>query len=184
MKLKAMDQLTAVELFELLSKHSLIPQGIPCEIMLGAIKTLAENSAFCLVVDGEGDEALVLASAITAPYDANTLLFTWIPEVKRLHTRKADLATLAAELRAIWFTDGIKRVEARTTSTRTQTIRSLKNMGFRQETIDGGLRGAVDYGKGPEGVVILGMLNSDAPRHIPDAVGHKEPILSVEEVHA
>lgn len=186
MKLRLMDQLQPIELFELLSKHGLVPVGFSDTVLLPYLKKLAESSAFSLIVDGEGDDALVLASGLSTPLDMHTLSFQWIPEVKRLHTRKVDLATLAVELRELWFTNGIRRVEARTTSSRTQTIRSLKNIGFRQETLDGGLRSAIDFGKGPEGVVILGMLESDAPRHIPDATGHKEEeatILSEEVAH-
>lgn len=186
MRLQQMDQLKPAELFELLFSHDLIPKGVPETMLLNSVRFMSENSAFCLVVDGEGDEALVLASAITMPIDDHSLMFTWIPEVKRLHTRKTDLIDLAVELRALWFQNGVKRVEARSTTKRTQTIRTLKNIGFKQETLDSGLRSGVDYGKGPEGVVILGMLESDPLRHMTDALGHKSeeaPIMQEEVAH-
>lgn len=180
-----MPQLQPAELFELLTTHNLVPRGVSELKLLDSVRIMANSSAFGLVVDGEGDEADVLAVALTMPIDENTLSFTWIPEVKRLHIRKADLATLAVELRGFWFQAGIRRVEARTTTKRTQTIRALKNIGFKQETLESGLRSGVDYGKGPEGVVILGMLESDPIRHIDDVPRHEETlILEAEVTHA
>lgn len=186
MKLQPMGQLKPTELFELLTSHDLVPKGVPESMLLNSIHVMADHSAFCLIVDEEEADAVVLASGLTMPLDNRTLTFTWIPEVKRLHTRKADLAKLALELRALWFTNGITRVEARTTTKRTQTIRALKNIGFRQETLDTGLRSGVDYGKGPEGVIILGLLESDPLRHFDDATGHireESPILQEEVAH-
>lgn len=183
MRLQPMPRLQPTELFELLFSHDLVPKGIQELALLDSIRVMAGNSAFGLIVDGDGDEALVLASTFTMPLNDNTLSFTWIPEVKRLHTRREDLVHLAVELRNLWFQSGIRRVEARTTTKRTQTIRTLKNLGFKQETLDSGLRSGVDYGKGPEGVVILGMLESDPLRHLDDVTRHIEqetPILQME----
>ena len=101
-------------------------------------------------------------------------MFNWIPEVKRLHTRKAELVELSWALRDFWFKDGIRRVEAHIPTSRTQTIRALKMIGFRQETLDTGLRETVDYGKGFEGTVILGLLESDPVRHIELTIAQEE----------
>lgn len=160
MKFQVMPPISAEQYFELLTGHGLVPRGFVEVELLKKIRKDAENSVFGLVVDETG----VLASTLTKPISLNILAFLWIPEVKRLHTRKKDLQALGLRLREFWFQDGITRVEARSSTSRTQTIRTLKHIGFRQETTDHGLRSGVDYGNGPEGVVILGLLEGDAMR--------------------
>lgn len=161
--------LEPVALYTLLHKHSLLPISLGESVLLEEIKLLAENAHFGLVVEGEDEDPCVLASTLTFQKSPGVLRFMWIPEIKRLHTRKQDLADLGRGLRESWFTPGIRRVEAHVPAARTQAIRALKCMGFRQETLDCGIRAAQDYGKGWEAHVVLGMLENDPVREFAHA---------------
>ena len=149
-----------VELYELLRRHELLP-ALPEDLLIKAVKQLADQSVYGLILDT--DDA-VLASTLTMRQNPSCLLFTWIPEVRKLHLRRNEMIDLGHEMRQMWFVEGIRRVEARFPVKRSQTMRALKTMGFRQETLDWGLREAVDYGHGPEGVAILGLIESDPER--------------------
>ena len=162
--------LEPVALYSLLHKHALLPVSLGESRMMEEIKLVSENAHFGLVVEGDGDDPAVLASTLTYQIYPGVLRFSWIPECKRLHTRKDDLATLAADLRPFWFREGVRRVEAHLPATRTQSIRALKGLGFRQETLDCGLRAACDYGKGWEAHVVLGLLANDPVRQVLEAV--------------
>lgn len=152
--------LEPVGVYNLLHKHDLLP-ALPEQELLSAMRVISAKTDFGMVVDDEGK---VLASTFTTHLKPGVLGFTWIPEVKRLHTFKDDLALLAEELRAFWFKDGIRRVEAYVPVARTQTTRALKGLGFRQETLDCGIRGYMDYGHGYEAHIILGLLPDDPVR--------------------
>ena len=151
-------------LYRLLRSHGLLPLSLGEEGLLRAIKATAEYGTYAMVVEGEGDDTVVLASVLSVVPEPGILLTQWIPEVKDLHKRKADLRALGEELRAYWFREGIRRVEARVAKSRLQTIKALKTMGFRQETNDHGIRMAVDYGKGWESFIVLGLLETDPVR--------------------
>lgn len=156
-------RLSPDEFYELLRRHVLLPMHLGEDKLLRMVRATADAARFGMVLE-DGDDPGVLATTLTYLSEPGVLMFWWIPEVKRLHTRRDELIDLGSELRSVWFRDGVRRVEARVPIQRTQTIRALKNMGFRQETLDWGLRGAVDYGKGPEGLAILGLLEADPPR--------------------
>ena len=163
------------ELYRLLHAHGLLPLSLGEEGLLGAIRATAAAAVFSMVVEGEGEDTAVLASVLTFHVEPGILMAQWIPEMKSLHKERAKLWELAEELRAFWFRDGIRRVEARVPKSRIQTIKALKIMGFRQETTDQGLRMAVDYGKGYEAFIVLGLLESDPVRK-------QEPCLRLEAV--
>ena len=148
------------ELYILLRRHCLLPLHLDDKALLRSIKATADASRFGMVLDGDG----VLASTLTLMIEPGILSFHWIPEVKRLHTRRNELIDLGGEFRSVWFVDGIRRVEARCPILRTQTMRCLQHMGFRLETTDKGLRKAVDYGKGFEALALFGLIESDPPR--------------------
>lgn len=161
------------ELYRLLHHHGLLPVSLGEEGLLGAIRATAKAAVFSMVVEGEGDDTTVLASVLTFPVEPGVLMTQWIPEMKALHKERAKLWELSDELRAFWFREGTRRVEARVPKSRIQTIKALKTMGFRQETTDQGLRMAVDYGKGYEAFIVLGLLESDPVRK-------QEPCLRIE----
>lgn len=182
MKMKKMGQLNPTQLYNMLDNHGLVPKGQSEVAMLRVIQTRASEGIFCVVTEDDSD--LVLAATLSYPTSPRSLGFIWVPEVKRLNHRKPDLAELAKDFRAFWFQQGIYRVEAHVPTSRSQTTRTLKAMGFRQETLDSGLRDTVDFGNGPEGILILGMLESDPVRQVQgDALRHVEPILNTEECH-
>jgi hypothetical protein len=147
------------ELYELLRKHTLIPKMDDMQLLAG-IKSLAQQSAFLMVVDDSG----VLATTLTRKGMPGVLDFLWIPEVRGLSRCRDELIDLGAQFREIWFKDGIRRVESRIPLSRRQTVKALHYMGFVEETGSSGLRDAVDYGKGPEAIAIMGLLESDPAR--------------------
>lgn len=153
------------ELYSLLNRHNLLPMHLGQEGLIRSMRLTAEASLFLVVAEGEGDDMRVLASTYTYISEPGIAVFNWVPEVSQLHKRRNELIDLGQDLaEKVWFDVGIRRVEARVPSKRTQTIRALRHMGFHQETLDSGLREAVDYGKGPEGVVVLSRLATDLPR--------------------
>ena len=157
----SMPRLEPEALYQLLKQHGLLPVSLGEEGLLNAIRATAKAAAFTMVVQGEGAERAVVASVLTFQVEPGILMAQWIPEVKGLNKDRPGLWAVSEELRAMWFQSGIRRVEARVAKSRIQTIKALKIMGFRQETTDHGLRLAVDYGKGYEAFIVLGLLESD-----------------------
>lgn len=157
-------RLTSVGLYMLLRRHGLLPISLGEEGLQRALVATANNAAFAVVTEGEGEEKGVVASVLTYPLEPGILGVQWIPETKGLNKNRASLWALAEELRGMWFQGDIRRVEARVAKSRIQTIKALKVMGFRQETNDHGIREAVDYGKGWESFLILGLLATDPMR--------------------
>lgn len=158
-------RLEPVEVYNLFHKHNLLPAVSEVEL-LATMRHIALHAEFGIVTDGQG---AVLASAFTIPSRRGVKEFTWIPEIKLLHKLKDDLAALGEELRSVWFKHDTRRVEAYVPISRTQTTRALKGLGFRQETLDCGIRSFMDYGKGYEPHILLGMLETDPIKHIPIA---------------
>lgn len=100
-----------------------------------------------------------------------------ITERPKLNQRKAELVEIGKALRERWF-EGQKtrRVESRVPVERTQTIRVLKHMGFRVETLPKGLRSAETIKSKPVSFCIMGLLPSDPLRQLPE--DHSEPKIS------
>lgn len=166
-------RLTSVSLYMLLKRHALLPVSLGEEGLQRAIHATANAATFMAVTEGEGQGKGVVASILTYPLEPGVLGIMWIPETKGLNKDKRGLWALSESLREIWFQGDIRRVEARVAKSRIQTIKALKVMGFRQETTDHGIRQAVDYGKGWESMLILGMLDTDTVRK-------HEPCLNME----
>ena len=115
------------ELYELLHRNGLLQAQDNAKLLEG-IRATAMISRYGLVLD---DDDRVLASFLYWPIQPHILGFQWIPEVKRLHTKRDELIALGEELRTVWFRGGVTRVEAHVPVARTQTIRAVKAMGFR-----------------------------------------------------
>jgi len=148
--------------YGLMARHNLLPLHLGEELLIRDIRGKAETGAFGLVVEDAESDPGVLAATLTYGVEPGVLCFLWIPEVKALHRRKQELSDLGLSLRDYWFHElGARRVEARVPIHRTQSIRALKAIGFRQETLDCGIRDAVDHGNGLESVVVLGLLEAD-----------------------
>lgn len=151
-------KIEAEELYRLIARHRLLPIHLGEELLLRDLRARAEAGAFGLVTE----DNKVLASTLTYGDAPGSLQFMWIPEVKGIHHRKQELSDLGQVLRDYWFKQlGAHRVEARVPALRIQTIKALKAIGFRQESMDCGLRNAVDHGAGPESVIVLGLLPDD-----------------------
>ena len=156
------------ELYELMRRNKMLPYHLGPVGMIEAVRGLAMVSRYGLVLN---DEGAVMASFLYFPIALGLLGFTWIPEIKYLHRdHRDDLAGLGTELRAVWFRNGIHRVESHVPVSRSQTVKALRAIGFRQETRDG-IREIVDFGLGPEPMTLLGLLASDPPRPPPPCQG-------------
>ena len=147
-----------VELYELLNKHRLLPntleEPMACIDLAGSSKVgfLHENDR-------------VLAVIIETQPSPKSLELIWVNEVSRLHQKRDFLIEAAKVLRKRWFDElGLLRVGVHIPIARTQTIRTLKTMGFRMETMPWGVRDCVMYGTHLESIAIMGLLPTDPVR--------------------
>ena len=166
-------KLSAVELYELLSKHRLLPNQLEEP---KACIALAESCEVGFLHEGDRVLAVILE---THPSD-NAVELVWVNEVSRLHQKKDFLAAAAALLRTRWFTEkGYIRVGVHVPVARTQTIRTLKALGFRMETLPWGVRNCMGYGNHVESIAILGLLPSDPVKTVGLLDIPQDNILSV-----
>ena len=153
-------RLTGVELFELLSKHRLLPNQLERPEVCVAMAESAEVGFL-----HEGDRVLAVLLE-TRPSD-KAIELIWVNEVSRLHQKKDFLVEASKILRKRWFEDQtLLRVGVHIPVARTQTIRTLKALGFRMETLPWGVRDCVGYGNHVESIAIMGLLPSDPIREI------------------
>jgi hypothetical protein len=144
-----------VELYELLSKHRLLPNSL--EEPMACI-SLANSAKIGFLHEGDRVLAVIIE---TYPSDKSVELI-WVNEVSRLHQKRDFLAEASKVLRKRWFEElGLLRVGVHIPVARTQTIRTLKSMGFRMETLPWGVRDCVVYGTHLESVAIMGLLPTD-----------------------
>jgi hypothetical protein len=124
----------------------------------------------------EGDRVLAVIIE-TRPAD-KVLELIWVNEVSRLHTRRDLLTEAASVLRERWFTGmGMERIGVHIPIARTQTIRTIKAMGFRMETLPWGIRNCSGYGDHMESMAVLGLLPSDPVRSNTIVVKPEESII-------
>jgi hypothetical protein len=148
-------KMTGVELYELLSKHRLLSNQMEEPNVCIA---MAESADVGFLHEGER----VLAVVIETHPSEKTVELLWVNEVSRLHQKKDFLAEASKALRKRWFEEkGYSRVGVHIPIARTQTIRTLKALGFRLETMPWGIRDAVGYGNHLESLAILGLLPTD-----------------------
>ena len=148
-------KMDGVELYELLHKHRLLPKSM-------------EDPAVCVAMAGSSDVGFlhegerVLAVILETHPTPNVVELIWVNEVSKLHQKKEDLANVAKTLRDRWFMEhDYDRVGVHVPIARTQTIRTLKSMGFRLETLPWGIRSCQTYGNHNESMAILSMLPTD-----------------------
>jgi len=148
-------KMNAVELFELLTKHRLLPDHLEDPM---ACVALANSSEVGFLHEGDR----VLAVIIETRPTNRALELIWVNEISRLHQKRDFLMDVAKILRKRWFEDlGVSRVGVHIPIARTQTIRTLKTMGFRMETLPWGVRDCTAYGTHLESIAIMGLLPSD-----------------------
>ena len=148
-------RMDGVELYELLHKHRLLPKSM-------------EDPAVCIAMAGSSDVGFlheddrVLAVILETHPSDNVIELIWVNEVSKLHQRKEDLANVAKSLRDRWFMAGnYERIGVHVPVARTQTIRTLKSLGFRLETLPWGIRSCQTYGNHMESMAVLSMLPGD-----------------------
>ena len=164
-------KLTAGELYELLSKHRLLPNQMENPQVCVAMAESAEVGFL-----HEGDR--VLAVLLETHPSEQAIELIWVNEVSRLHQKKDFLVEASKILRKRWFEDqSLLRVGVHIPVARTQTIRTLKALGFRMETLPWGVRDSIGYGNHVESIAILGLLPSDAVRPNAIAVKAEESII-------
>jgi len=164
-------RLDGVELYQLLTKHRLLPKSMENPQVCVA---MAESSDVGFLHEGDRVLAVIIE---TRPAD-KVLELIWVNEVSRLHTRRDLLIEAASVLRERWFTRmGMERIGVHIPIARTQTIRTIKAMGFRMETLPWGIRNCSGYGDHLESMAVLGLLPSDPIRSNAIAVKVEEPII-------
>ena len=148
-------RMDGVELYELLHKHRLLPKTMEDPAICTAMAT---SSDVGFLHEGER----VLAVILETHPSRDVVELIWVNEVGRLHQRKEDLAKVAHDLRNRWFMqNNFERVGVHVPIARTQTIRTLKSLGFRLETLPWGIRSCQTYGNHMESMAILSLLPSD-----------------------
>lgn len=153
-------KLDGVELYQLLSKHRLLPTSMEAPEICVA---MAESSDVGFLHEGDR----VLAVIIETHPSNKTLELIWINEVSKLHTRRELLIEASLVLRERWFGQmGKERVGVHIPVARTQTIRAIKTMGFRMETLPWGIRNCSGYGSHLESMAVLGLLPTDPARTV------------------
>jgi hypothetical protein len=153
-------KMDGVELYELLRKHRLLP-------------SMLEDPATCIALANSSDVGFlhegdrVVAVIIETRPSPKALELIWVNEISRLHQKRDFLMEVAQTLRKRWFDElGLQRVGVHIPIARTQTIRTLKTMGFRMETLPWGVRDCMAYGTHLESIAILGLLPSDPVRTV------------------
>ena len=164
-------KLDGAELYALLAKHRLLPKSMEDpRVCVG----VAESSDVGFIHEGDRVLAVIIE---THPSD-KTVELIWVNEVSRLHTRRDLLIETAGILRERWFGKlGLERVGVHIPIARTQTIRTIKAMGFRMETLPWGIRNCSGYGDHLESMAVLGLLPSDPVRTNTLVVKPEEPII-------
>lgn len=149
------EPLKPVELYKLLYKHKLLPEGLESPQALIAFSRMTRTG----LIGCGGDIYAVVVEVVSEPAILNLIM---VPKVPMLVRYSLELHGLIPELRKRWFEDGgFQRVEARIPTSRNQAIRSMLALGFTQETAPEGLRHAGRYHKRWESMAVLGLLPSD-----------------------
>ena len=164
-------RMEGVELYELLHKHRLLPRNLEDP---NVCISLAESSDVGFLHEGER----VLAVILETHPSRDVVELIWVNEVGRLHQRKEELFRVAESLRHRWFMEGSKeRIGVHVPIARTQTIRTLKALGFRLETLPWGIRSCQTYGNHMESMAVLSLLPTD-PIKVPLNVTAQDNTLS------
>lgn len=156
-------------LYSVLDKHQLLPAGMsnPQTCMM-----IAQMTSIGFLHDGGNNPLAILLETRPEPGIVGILFITG---VARLNQRRDELVQASLALRERWFDGQTIRVESRIPVERTQTIRCLKHLGFKIETIPKGLRNAVVYNGKPTSLCIMSLLPNDPVKQLSDDV--ERPII-------
>ena len=157
-------------LYTILERHQLLPPSLsdPRTCIM-----VAEMMSIGILHDGS-DEPLALM--IESYPESGVVGLLFITEVPRLNQRRDELIEVSMELRKRWFDDfKAYRIESRIPVERTQTIRCLKHMGFKIETVPKCMRNGAVYNGKPKDLCMLSLLPSDPIHELSN--NQKEPIL-------
>lgn len=160
-------------LYSLLDRHRLLPDSLrdPAICMLAS-----ERMSVGFIHEGGETPLAILLESYPAPGIVGLL---FINERPRLNQLRDGLIECSLRLRKRWFEDlGALRVEARIPIERTQTIRCLGHLGFKQETLPKGLRDAEFYHGKATSMCVMGLLPSDPIKQLSTAL--KEPTIETE----
>ena len=148
-------------LYSLLDRHNLLPETLrdPSICMMAA-----QTMSVGFVHDGGTKPLAVLLETNPEPGVVGLMFIT---ERARLNQRRDELIEVSSQLRERWFNGyGAYRVETRIPVERTQTIRCLRHLGFKIETMPKGLRNAVIYNGKPVSLCVLSMLPTDPVKEL------------------
>ena len=171
LEVKKLDNVGADLVFRLLERKHLLTLEVRNN---PAILVPAVMGADCYGIY-EGDKLAAFLMECRAP-QSHILDLTLIPEDKTLCLHGDELARISQELRSRWFVEeGWGKVQASVPKSRKNASRTLLALGFTCETRSCGIRDGITLSKGPEPLMIYGLLPSD-----PEVT----PIMKPEEAHA
>lgn len=176
----AEEQLDGEMLYNLLSRHKLLPDSLKDPNICMAYAQIL-NIGF---LHDEGPKPLAVLLEMSP--EPGVVGISFITEVARLHQRKAELIEVSHVLRDRWFNGfGAYRVECRVPVDRTQSLRCLRHLGFRLETLPKGLRNATLHHGKPVSLCVLSLLPSDPVRSLPldpeDHIIHEDRVFDSKE---
>lgn len=162
-------------LYSLLERHLLLPEVLKNP----SICMMAANSMNVGFIHDDGNKPLaILLETHPEPGIVGLLLIT---ERARLNQRRDELIDISIQLRERWFGQmGAYRIESRIPVERTQTIRCLRHMGFRIETLPCGLRNAVIYNGKPKDLCVMSLLPTDPVKELSKQVEELTLMTGVE----
>ena len=143
-------------LYSLLVRHNLLPTTLndPNVCILAA-----SRMSIGFLHDGKPTPLAVMLESYPEPGVVGLMFIT---EVARLNQRRDELIEASLLLRNRWFNElNAVRVECRVPIERTQTIRCLKHMGFKIETLPRGLRNTTFMSGVAKSLCVLGLLPDD-----------------------
>jgi hypothetical protein len=160
-------------LYSLLERHLLLPEALKNP----AVCMMAANTMNVGFLHDDGEKPMAVLLETTPEPGIVGLLF--ISERAHINQRRDELIEVSIQLRERWFGQmGAVRVESRIPIERTQTIRCLRHMGFKVETMPKGLRNAVIYNSKPKDLCVMSLLPSDPVKELSKQV--EEPTLMME----
>lgn len=170
----ATEELDGAMLYNLLNRHRLLPDALKDPHVCMAYASIVTLG---LLHDGGSRP---LASILETCPEPGVVGILFMTETARLNARRNELIEVSLSLRDRWFNQyGAYRVECRVPLERTQSLRCLKHMGFRLETLPKGIRNATRYGGELVSFSLMSLLPSDPVKSL--SVEAEDPIIQQDE---
>lgn len=145
-------------LLALMEKHRLLPDTAAHNPAL--LKLFAESSR-CVSIRDETEYKVFL---LETPINPGVIDLTCFILDRDVIKRRGEIESFQEELRAHWFSNGVRRVQGYIPITRKNTKRLFVFLGFIQETRDCGLRNLFKINGREESCIAMGLLPNDPIR--------------------